>query len=159
MQAIGFVVFPNFQVLGFAAITVFEIANLVAKEAIYDVRLLSEHGGMVRSSAGFGVETEAFGQSTFDTVIFGAGNQLEPTTPGLLDFVRSSVQTARRVAAPCIGAFTLAEAGVLDGRRATTHWAFARELQISFSPFEGGGRPHIHYRRIYLDFGRHDGGH
>jgi transcriptional regulator GlxA family with amidase domain len=132
VHKIGFVVFPNFQVMGIAAITVFEVANLVVGEDAYGVTLLSEAGGLIRSSAGFCVETEAFGKTKFDTVMIGASAQIEPMTPGLLAFVKRSVRTSRRVAAPCTGAFVLAEAGVLNGKRATTHWLFARDLQARF---------------------------
>jgi transcriptional regulator GlxA family with amidase domain len=132
MQRIGFLVFPGFQVMSFAAITAFEMTNFELGKPAYEVTLLSEAGGMVRTSAGFGVETEAFSDRSFDTVMVAAGTQIEPMTPGLLAFVQRSVKTSRRVAAPCTGAFVLAEAGVLNGRSVTTHWHFARDLQVRY---------------------------
>ncbi|MBA8878350.1 GlxA family transcriptional regulator [Phyllobacterium myrsinacearum] len=132
MQRIGFVVFPDFQMMSLTAASVFEFANIAAGEAIYDVHLLSETGGVIRNSIGLAMQTEPFDDSAFDTLIVGGGTGIAPTTPGLIAFMQRGMTRARRVASICTGAFVLAEAGILDGRRATTHWLYARDLRSAF---------------------------
>lgn len=132
MHRIGFVIFQGANILCTAPISVFEMANHTSGKPFYDVRILSDGGGPVRTSVGITIETEAFGEPDFDTLLIGAGTEIEPATPKLLEFIAKGLGVSRRIAAPCTGAFMLAEAGILDGRRVTTHWAFARELQTRF---------------------------
>jgi transcriptional regulator GlxA family with amidase domain len=133
MLRIAYIVVQNFQVMIFGGLTVFEMANRLTKEPHYEIRLISEGGGPVQSSLGYSVITDSFDEGGFDTVIIGGviDGVYEPS-PALVDFLRRAVKTTRRVASMCTGAFFLAKAGVLDDRRATTHWAHARELQTNY---------------------------
>ena len=132
MQRVGFIVLPGFQLLSVSALSVFELANWEMGESVYDVHLLSETGGSIRSSIGISVATEPFDDRNSDTVMVGGSAVVGALTPGVIKFLRQALQRSRRIASTCTGAFVLAEAGLLDGRRATTHWHRARELQIRF---------------------------
>jgi transcriptional regulator GlxA family with amidase domain len=139
MLRVGLILPAGFDVMSYATLATFETANLIAGEKFYDISILSDNGGPVPSSFGTATETEPLEIKPFDTLLVGAGVAPAPTgvapaptTPKLLTFLREAVTDVRRVASICIGAFTLAEAGILDGRRATTHWAWAQELEQRF---------------------------
>src|SRR5271156_3765998 len=132
MHRVGFVAFAGFGAMGLAAVSAFETANLTNGERVYEITLLSETGGLVPCSTGFSVMTEPFGDAVFDTLIVGATPRFYEPEPNVVAFIRQSLKTARRIAGPCTGAFLLAAAGALNGRRATTHWLFARELAARY---------------------------
>lgn len=132
MLSVGFVVTPGFPVMSLAALSVFEFANSSRARGLYDVRVLSEQGGPIPSCLGTSLETTAFGETHFDTLIIGGNTRVVPTSPGLLAFVAEAARTSRRIASICTGAFTLGDAGLLDGRPVTTHWLFTDDLMRRF---------------------------
>jgi transcriptional regulator GlxA family with amidase domain len=132
MLRTAFVVSPGFQMMSFAAMSVFEMANYTAGKELYDIHLLSESGGAVPSSLGMPIETKRFRKQSFDTLIVGGLLAPTPSSNGLLSFLRNALPVTRRIASICTGALILAEAGLLDGRRATTHWLIARDFQARF---------------------------
>src|ERR1700733_8360800 len=104
MQRVGFVVYDGFQSMSFAALSVFEYANVMLGKPIYEMHFISEEGGPVRSSTGMVVESKRFDQKAYDTVIVGGGASiLEHAPAGLLAYIRRASKTARRIASICTG--------------------------------------------------------
>jgi transcriptional regulator GlxA family with amidase domain len=122
---IGILIFPDFQLLDAAGpIAAFEIAARFADNAP-DIRTLAAKAGPVRSSSGVEMLARGFKPSAAITTLIiagGSGVRGPASCPTTLAFVRRMAGRGIRVASVCSGAYVLAEAGLLDGRRATTHW-------------------------------------
>lgn len=132
MRKIGLILYPAFSPMNFGVTSVFEAANWKVESAAYELMLVSEKGGLVETSLGYKIQTSTFLRRTFDTILVAGSITPPEATPGLLRYLRSTVRRSRRIASICSGALILAESGLLDGRRATTHWQFAGIMQRDY---------------------------
>ncbi len=149
MHRIGFFVCRGHDALDLAGpLSAFNQVVTAAGHTPYDLHVISQPGGPVLGNTGLSIETRQMGRRTFDTVIF-VGGDIDPMQASEnIAAAKKLGARAARVASVCTGAFLLAETGLLDGRRATTHWRYAAQLQSRFP------RTRVEGDSIYIDDGR-----
>ncbi|WP_137700476.1 GlxA family transcriptional regulator [Marimonas lutisalis] len=128
-----FVLMDQFTLLSFAsALEALRIANRMSDRTLYEWRLAGEGGETVSCSAGttftMDMDLEEVGRD--DTILLCGGiNIQKATTKKLLSWLRREARKGPIIGGLCTAAYTLAKAGLLDGKRATIHW----ENQDSFT--------------------------
>jgi transcriptional regulator GlxA family with amidase domain len=142
-KRIGIVIFDRCQIIDATGPgAVFGSANEVHAAAggsgqLYDLRMIAGRSGPVRTSIGvhlFADSTLKDAVPPFDTLICAGGKgslQFIEDSQAIAD-IRRLAQSTRRVVSVCTGAYVLAAAGLLDGRRAATHWSHCRNLAALF---------------------------
>ena len=114
----------------------------------YAIELLAARAGPLRMSSGIRLLADRAYDGVrggVDTLVVAGGEVFEAATDvRLRRWLRAMTPRVRRLAAVCSGAFILAEAGLLDGRRATTHWLGVRALQ------QGYPRIHVEPDAIFV---------
>ncbi len=132
-RTIGVLIFEDFQLLDAAGpIGAFEMPMRGMEPPPYHLTVIAPEAGPVRSSSGVVWLAEAMPRAPkYDTVIIagGMGTRAVMLDPRVQAFVKAAMKSARRVCSVCSGAYVLAQAGVLDGKRATTHWGRTPDFQ------------------------------
>ncbi len=129
--------FPGAQLLDVAGPTeVFSVANWLDPGSAYRTELVSVSGGVVGTSSLVRIQTAPLARcrGPIDTLVVagGAGKLDAVMDERLLRGVRRLATRSRRVTSVCTGAFVLAAAGLLDGRRATSHWRWCPQLAATY---------------------------
>ena len=117
---------------------VFGAANDAVGQPFYDLAIVSPDGGTVVSNCGVALQSRRIGGQPDTLLVAGGSRGLKSAMerPDLRRWLRKVAPAARRYGSVCTGAFVLAAAGLLDGRRVATHWASCRRLADRFAALE-----------------------
>lgn len=140
MKTVAFVLFDDALALNAAGpAEVFCSANRLAAPGatLYELIYLSTRGGLVRTGSGMSIQTQPIASidiQHLDTIIVVGGVRVTEAMrdAALIEWIGRVSTMARRTCSVCTGAFLLAEARLLDGRRAVTHWASVDDLRAQF---------------------------
>jgi transcriptional regulator GlxA family with amidase domain len=130
-RSIRVLIYPQFQLLDAAGpIAAFAAANRFAPDA-YEISVVAVKPGRVVSESGTAMHAVALPNARLDTLLVTGGefSRLPVHCAQIQAWLRKAARRARRVASVCNGAFFLAEAGLLNGGLATTHWERCAELK------------------------------
>jgi transcriptional regulator GlxA family with amidase domain len=144
---VGLLLPPGFANLSFATLAVFEAVNMISAEPCYEPHVVSVRGGPVANSFGMATQTERAEDVALDTLLIGAPPDTRKAPADVVELLQRSYAKTRRIASICVGAFMLGEAGLLDGRRSTTHWLWGKDLQLRFP------KTHVEIDRIFVGDG------
>jgi len=140
LRTIALVGYDGAQALDLVGpLEVFSMANTFAPRPVYEVLIASPSGGEIVTNSGLRLAGSIALDDlpeTLDTVLVVGGHERglrAMETNGSLDWLRARRDRTRRIGSVCTGALILAAAGLLDGRRATTHWG-ACEVLREFRP-------------------------
>lgn len=104
----------------------------------YSRHTVSLNGGLIQTVEGVGIDTQPFSNfegSVIDTIVVPGGPDILTVlgeAQETIDWIHANSKLARRTTSVCTGAFLLAQAGLLQGKRVATHWAMCDELQRRF---------------------------
>ena len=131
MKQIGFLVFPDFNLLDLSGpLCVFETANnQLPPQSRYALEICGISKGEVQSSTGVQIRVDSLRDKKFDTLIVVGGKGVDMASRDTKLLAVFHDEPASRYVSVCTGAFILAAAGKLAGKKATTHWARASELK------------------------------